>query len=128
MYNFLSKEIQKPLNILSLKKNYIKILKIMMPIIPHFTSECLSEMSVDPIKDSKWPSSDKTLLQSKMVNIVIQINGKKKEVLNLKNEISESEVMEAILKNEKLSNFINGKSINKKIFVPNRLMNLIISN
>ena len=114
MYNFLSKEIQKPLNILSLKKNYIKILKIMMPIIPHFTSECLSEMSVDPIKDSKWPSSDKTLLQSKMVNIVIQINGKKKEVLNLKNE--------------KLSNFINGKSINKKIFVPNRLMNLIISN
>ena len=126
MYNFLSKEIEKPLDSLLLKKNYLKILKIMTPLIPHFTSECLSQMSIDPIKEINWPSSDKSLLKPKTINMVVQINGKKKEVLKLKNNISEDEIIKIILENDKLKNLLNGKKINKKIFVPNRLINLII--
>ena len=128
MYNFLSKEIEKPLDSLLLKKNYLKILKIMTPLIPHFTSECLSQISTDPIKEINWPSSDKSLLEPKTVNIVIQINGKKKEVLKLKNNISEDETMKIILKNDKLKSLFNEKKIAKKIFIPNRLINLIVKN
>ncbi len=128
MYNFLSKEIEKPIDSSLLKESYLKILKIMTPLIPHFTSECLSQVSVDPIKEVNWPSSDKSLLEPKNVNIVIQINGKKKEVLKLKNNISEDETMKTILKDNKLKNLLNEKKIIKKIFVPNRLINLIIKN
>ena len=128
IYNFLSKEINKPLNISSLKKNYIDILKIMMPFIPHYASECLNELSIDTIKKITWPKIDKTLLKSKTVNIVVQINGKKKEVLELQNDVLESEVMNMILENEKLNNLLDGKKILKKIFVKNRLINLIVNN
>ena len=128
MYNFLSKEIEKPIDSLLLKNNYLKILKIMTPLIPHFASECLSQISIDPIKEVNWPSSDKSLLERKTVNIVIQINGKKKEVLKLKNNISEEEIMKIILKNDKLKILFNEKEITKKIFVPNRLINLIVKN
>ena len=70
MYNFLSKEINKPLNVSSLKESYVKILKTMMPFTPHFTSECLNALSEDPLKDLHWPKIDKNLLQKKKVNIV----------------------------------------------------------
>ena len=127
MYNFLSKEINKPLNISSLKESYVKILKTMMPFTPHFTSECLNELSEDPLKDLHWPKIDKNLLQTKKVNIVVQINGKKREVLNLENNISEKEVMNIVLKNNKLNKFLEEKKISKKIFVQNRLINLIVN-
>ena len=74
-----------------------------------------------------WPKIDKNLLQTKKVNIVVQINGKKREVLNLENNISEKEVMNIILKNNKLNKFLKEKKISKKIFVQNRLINLIIN-
>ena len=127
MYNFLSKEINKPINISSLKESYVKILKTMMPFTPHFTSECLNELSEDPLKNLHWPKIDKNLLQKKKVNIVVQINGKKREVLNLENNISEKEVMNIVLKNNKLNKFLEEKKISKKIFVQNRLINLIVN-
>ena len=67
------------------------------------------------------------LLQTKKVNIVVQINGKKRQVLNLENNISEKEVMNIVLKNNKLNKFLEEKKISKKFFVQNRLINLIVN-
>ena len=126
MYNFLSKEIDKKHNIKLLEENYIKILKTIMPFVPHYSSECLNELSINPIEEVNWPKVNKILLMSKTVNIVVQINGKKRDVINLQNNISESEVINVVLKNDKLQNFLKGKEIKKKIFIQNRLINLII--
>ena len=127
MYNFLSKEINKPLNVKILKKNYADILKTMMPFLPHFASECLNELSVDPILNKDWPKINSKLLKSDLVNIVVQINGKKREILEIKNDSSEEEILKLIQKNEKLEKFLKNKKILKKIFVKNRLINLIIN-
>ena len=127
MYNFLSKEINKPLNVKILKKNYADILKTMMPFIPHFASECLNELSVDPILNKDWPKINSKLLKSDLVNIVVQINGKKREILEIKNDSSEEEILKLIQKNVKLEKFLKNKKILKKIFVKNRLINLIIN-
>ena len=54
--------------------NYQKILIAMNPVIPHFSSECLSMLN---IKKIKWPNYDLSLFKDDKVNIVIQINGKK---------------------------------------------------
>ena len=74
-YNFLSKEIDKP-DIKDLKENYIKILILIFPILPHLISECL--MDIQKGNDFSWPETKKEYLEDKFVNIVIQINGKKK--------------------------------------------------
>ena len=70
--------------------------------------------------------ADTKYLISGNINFVIQINGKKKEVLNVKYDINEEQLLEEIKKNDKLSKNLKSKKIIKKIFIPNRLINLIV--
>ena len=60
------------------------------------------------------------------INLVVQINGKKREVLKIKKGIQENEILKIINNNEKILNFIKDKKIIKKIYVPNKIINLIV--
>ena len=127
MYNFLSKEINKPIKNEVLKQNYINIIKTMFPFLPHFASECLNELSIDPISDNHWPKVNAKSLKTEIVNIVIQINGKKREIVKIKNNSSEEEILKLVYENNKLTKFLKNNKIVKKIFVPNILINLHIN-
>ena len=124
MYNFLLKEIKKPIKKDILKKNYTKILHLMLPIVPHYASECIEELIGD-VKQS-WPKAESKYLKSEFCSIVIQINGKKREIIQTKMNITEEELIIEINKNKKINTYLKDKTIIKKIFVPNRLINLII--
>ena len=124
MYNFLVKNIDKKINPENLKENYVKILNLLTPFIPHFANECL-----DQIKEKEkrsWPVLDKKYLISKFANIVIQINGKKKDLIKTNIDISEDQLLKEIKKSDKINKYLVNTKIIKKIFVPNRLINLII--
>ncbi len=124
MYNFLFKEMEKSINSSTVKKNYSKILNVMAPIIPHFVSECLEELG--NIEDQKWPIADKKYLKEDYCNIVVQINGKKREVIKFKSNTNESEIISKIQNNEKLNTYLKNKQMIKKIFIPNKLINIIV--
>jgi leucyl-tRNA synthetase len=66
------------------------------------------------------------LLKDETVNLVIQINGKKRDILSVKKDINENELLKMVNSNEKIKNFILNKKIMKKIFVPNKIINLIV--
>ena len=72
------------------------------------------------------PEIDKNFLNDEKINLVIQINGRKREVLELEKNTNEDTIMKLIEKNEKLENYIKNKKIIKKILVPNKIINLII--
>ena len=74
MYSFLNKQIEKTYTKHTLFENYEKILIAMTPILPHFANECLSTIKA---KNFKWPEYDISMLKEEIINIVIQINGKK---------------------------------------------------
>ncbi len=123
MYNFLIKEIDKPIKKETLIENYKKILVLMNPFMPHFTSECLD--SIDQ-RQLKWPTvSEKDLIEEE-INFVVQINGKKRAILRVKRDITEKEILAIIELNQEVEKFLRGQTINKIIFVPNRLINIII--
>ena len=124
IYNFISKIIDKNIEINNLKKNYIKILKSIFPVMPHFASECLYQLGEDRVM--KWPEINKQFLNNKINNIVIQVNGKKRDVMTLDSDVKEADLINKIKNNEKLKNFVNGKKIKKTIYVQNKLINLII--
>ena len=124
MYNFLSKIIQKPLDKNILVNSYVNILKIMMPLLPHIASECITQIKADT--DLRWPIADKKYLIEEMVNIVVQLNGKKRDVIQVKTNTSENELLEIISNNDKLKPYLLEKQILKKIFVPNKILNLIV--
>ena len=74
-YNFLNKEIEKPIKKEVLIDNYKKILILMNPFIPHFTSECLGNFEQNQVS---WPIVAAEELVEEIINFVVQINGKKK--------------------------------------------------
>ncbi|MDC3126464.1 leucine--tRNA ligase, partial [Candidatus Pelagibacter sp.] len=69
MHTFLSKEISKGYTKETLEENYKKILISILPIIPHFSNECLSLLGVK--KNIKWPKYDQSIIEEDFVNIVV---------------------------------------------------------
>jgi len=123
-YNYLNKEIEKPINYLSLTKNYKKILSLIHPVAPHLASECLLEL--DSKNKLEWPNVDQKKILNDNINIVVQINGKKRGIINLTNEVSESELIIKIKNNPLINKFINNEELKKTIYIKNKLINLII--
>ena len=122
-YNFLNDYLKKKKNIKNLEDNYKKILTCFNPVIPHFTSECFYE--IEKNSNFIWPKFDESSLLKEKVNIVIQVNGKKRSVLNEKKGITKEELLELIKKDKSIEKYILNKKFKKIIFVENRLMNIL---
>ena len=125
MFNFMNKEIQKPISKKTLLENYSKILKLLMPFIPHFSSQCLDEIKYDD--KYTWPSVQKEYLKQEKINLVKQIKGKKKELLNIDIDLDQEKVEQLLISNEKIKKILENKKIMKKIYVPNKIFNFIIN-
>ena len=97
---------------------------MLAPIIPHFAEECLSELNVK--NEIKWPEVDNKYLQEDKVEIVIQINGKKRLTIQGNTNSTEKEVYDKVIKEEYFTKNYDAKNIKKTIFIKNRLMNFII--
>jgi len=96
----------------------------MMPIIPHLSSECLEDLQIK--EKEEWPIAEKKFLIENEVEIVVQINGKKRSSIKCKKGINEEKLMKLIMEKEKIKKYFNDKKIVKNIFVKDRLINLIV--
>jgi len=123
MYNFLIKEIEKPIKKAILIENYKKILILMNPFIPHFTAECLTILNEKKIN---WPLVSKKELVEREINFVVQINGKKKALLKVNRDVDENLLINIIKSNTETKKLLQDKKIKKTIFVSNRLINIIL--
>ena len=124
LYNFLSRDIEKTNNIKNLRENYVKILKVMLPIIPHFANECLSRL--DEGENHHWPEIEEKFLIEEDFKIVVQINGKKRDLISINQEISEQNLILKIKNREELKKYFINHSIVKTIYIKNKLVNFII--
>ena len=124
MYSFLYKEINSIYSKQLLIENYRKILTILIPVLPHFAYECLN--SINEIKNIQWPIYDEKLLIEEYVNIVVQINGKKRGLIKLERGTKEDEILKEIYQDLNISKYLKNNKIKKKIFIPNKLINIII--
>ena len=88
-------------------------------------SECLEDLKVK--NKINWPNAEEKYLSEEKIDYVIQINGKKRAILNENRDIDQ-ETLLSMLKKNKLSNkYLENKSIKKIIFVKNRLMNVLLN-
>ena len=124
-YNFLSNYLMKNKNINNLKENYIKILTCFSPVIPHFSNECLSQ--VGKVDGQVWPKYQENLLEKENIDIVIQINGRKRALMNVKKGIDEKNLIDIIKKDKIGEKYLLKKNIKKVIFVQNRLINILVN-
>ena len=124
-YNFLNKQIAKKINSKSLKENYIKILILLTPAIPHFTSECIEDLNV--LGSLEWPETNSKFLNEDKIDYVVQINGKKRAILNENRDIDKESLLDKIKTNKMSEKYLKDKTINKVIFIKNRLINLLLN-
>ena len=73
-----------------------------------------------------WPQINKDILIADKIKFIIQINGKTRGIFEVKKGLSEEEILEKIKENPKINKYINDKSIKNKIFIPNKLINIIV--
>tara|TARA_A100001015_G_scaffold320233_1_gene445881 strand:- start:672 stop:3212 length:2541 start_codon:yes stop_codon:yes gene_type:complete len=106
-------------------KNYINILKVINPIIPHFSNECLEKLK-QQTNNIKWPDLDKTYLKEDTFNIVTQVNGKKRKVFSFNKPMDKETLIKNIKKDQQILKYIENKEIIKTIYVENKLINFII--
>ena len=123
-YNFLNKEVEKPINSFELVENYKKLLCLLQPIIPHLALECLVE--VDKKFTATWPIADLKQIEKETFNIVVQIQGKKRGLLISETDTSEEQLLKKIKEDDIFNKFIKDKKIKKCIYIKNKLINLII--
>ena len=124
LYTSLIKELDNNYSQKTLLENYTKILIVMSPIIPHFSNECLNVLEKQ--SNLEWPSVIEEMLVEDSINYVVQINGKKRAVINSKLNISSEELMELICNDPSTKKYLENSKIKNKVFVPNRLINIII--
>ena len=124
-YNFLTKEVEKKLDSKNLEENYKKILTLFSPAIPHFVSECLEDLTIED--KIYWPNAEEKYLNEDTIDYVVQINGKKRAILKEKRNIDEESLLNKVKSNNMSEKYLKNKSINKVIFVKNRLINLLVN-
>ena len=123
MHTFMTKQLTKNYKKETLIENYQKILISMQPIIPHFSSECLNLININNIK---WPEFDEKLIKEDTINLVVQINGKKRGLIKIKPDKSEKELLDIVKKDQKIFKYLGNDKIKKKIYVKNKLINIIV--
>ena len=123
IYSFLIRNIENKYAKKTLIYNYKKILVAINPIIPHFSSECLAKLDDEKLE---WPKFDLSLVKKENVNIVVQVNGKKRGIINTLPEILEDDLLKLISKDQSIMKYIDMNIIKRKIYIRNKLINIII--
>ena len=123
-YNFLFKHLDGELNSKDLRECYKKILIIFSPVLPHLVNECLEEINFT--ENLSWPMIEEKYLETTKIDYVIQINGKKRSLINAEKDLKKESLLELVKKDELLDKYLGNFSMKKVIFVKNRLMNILI--
>ena len=104
------------------------LLLLLAPFAPHIAEElwcstCNVEQSVH---NQNWPKYNPKLIEEEKVQLIIQINGRVRDKMEASADISEAEAKELVLKREKIKTWLEGKEIKKTIFIPGKLINLVM--
>ena len=125
IYSFYKKLVDGKKNYKNLEENFSKILIVMMPVIPHITNECLSILKYG--NELTWPEVKKQYLESDKKEIVIQVNGKKRNTVIVESNSSKELILKKIKEDKLIEKYLEDKLIIKTIYVKNRLINILLN-
>lgn len=110
-----------------MKKAIDTLVTILSPFTPHICEEMWECLGHEPsLTEVTWPSYDEAALVKDTVEIVVQVNGKVKEKLNVASGLSKEDLEKTALSDEKVQALTEGKNVVKVIAVPNKLVNIVI--
>jgi leucyl-tRNA synthetase len=94
---------------------------------PHLAEELWKELgNTSSVMKAGWPKADAQYLTKTSFQLAVQINGKTREVIESPLDATEEEVVDLALANPRIHNVVSAKTVLKKIYVKNRILNLIV--
>ncbi|MAD54896.1 leucine--tRNA ligase [Idiomarina sp. UBA3162] len=104
------------------------MIRMLAPITPHICEHLWEQLGhQDSLIAADWPSVDDSALVEEEKLIVVQVNGKVRAKLTVAANASEEEVQSLVLADESVQKYTDGKTIRKKIYVPGKIFNIVVS-
>jgi leucyl-tRNA synthetase len=110
------------------KKMFEVLCLLLYPFAPHMTSEAWERtIGKDAnVMDQKWPEYDSELIAEDTVTIAVQVNGKLRGTVDVEKGMSRDHLFELVINDAKFSKHIDGNNIKKVIYVPDKLLNIVV--
>jgi leucyl-tRNA synthetase len=105
------------------------MMQLLAPMAPHITEELWHLTGhTGSIHVTEWPTYNEALVQDETFTLVLQVNGKVRERIEVPTTISEQEARALALSNARVASFIGESTVQKVIYVPGRLVNVVVNN
>jgi leucyl-tRNA synthetase len=103
------------------------MMQLLAPMAPHITEELWHLTNhTGSIHTTVWPGYDEALTQDELFTLVVQVNGKVREKIEVAADTSERDIRMLVLSNSRVASFIGEATVQKVIYVPGRLINIVV--
>jgi len=105
-----------------------RLLLMLAPMAPHMADELWQHIGGEfSIHQQKFPSWDSAIAAAETVTIVVQVNGRLRDTIDLPSDVGETAAIEAALASEKVQRHLSGGSLRRRVYVPGKLVNLVVT-
>jgi leucyl-tRNA synthetase len=102
------------------------VVSLLQPYAPHIAEELWQRLGHDRLWEHPWPQADPALLERETFELVIQVNGKVRDRLEVSSQLSEQELIEQAKASPRVQAHLDGKEIRQAIVVPRKLVNFVV--
>jgi leucyl-tRNA synthetase len=103
------------------------LIVMLAPFAPHFSEECWERLGhAGSVFEARWPAWDEALVVSDQVELPVQVNGKTRSKVHVPRDATEQMAAAAAQADPAVRKFTEGRQVRKVIYVPNRLINLVV--
>jgi leucyl-tRNA synthetase len=99
---------------------------LIFPFAPHLGSEVFERLRGERVWEQPWPEADPALLASETVTLVVQVNGKLRDLIEVAAEVDRDELLELARGSEKVGRHLDGREVVKEVVVPGKLVNFVV--
>ena len=102
------------------------LVQMLGPMMPHLAEECWARLGYNTLlAEQPWPAVNRALLVDETIKIAVQVNGKRRDELEIARDAANDEVEAAALKLDNVVRALEGRTIKKVIVVPKRIVNVV---
>jgi len=127
MYHYTEQVPQADWNPAVLRESVINLITLLAPFTPHLTEELWEVLGeAGSVHDQKWPAFDPAALVQEEIEVVVQVNGRLRDRLNVPAGISAGEMEGIVLAQPRVKDMLSDKDLVRVICVPGKLVNLVV--
>ena len=127
MLNLLIQHESNPLALPLIQPGLSIILRVLNPIVPHVCHVLWRELGYgDDIATASWPEVVPAFLKRQRVTLVVQVNGKRRATMTVAVDEAQETLEQQVFADARLSSYIENKTVKKVIYIPNKLMNIVV--